>query len=202
MRCFIAIDIPNEIRAELIDLQKDLAGRVDIRRGDAKWVEPEGMHLTLKFLGEVPDNQVVEVCRIVQEVAERHEAFDFSVKDVGSFGGRSARVLWVGAGLDCPELLALQQDLEDELELAGWPREGRQFSGHLTLCRIRNVKAGEKLGRRRVSMETTIWALSGRPRSASTRVNWNRRDRFTPVWDVLHYRKSTVGRDMLEVFHG
>ncbi len=146
MRCFIAIDIPNEIRADLVALQKDLAGRVDIHRGDAKWVEPEGMHLTLKFLGEVPDNQVVEVCRIVQEVAERHEAFDFSVKDVGSFGGHSARVLWVGAGLDCPELLALQQDLEDELELAGWPKENRQFSGHLTLCRIRNVKAGEKLG--------------------------------------------------------
>ena len=148
MRCFIAIDIPKEIRAELVDLQKDLAGRVDIHRGDAKWVEPEGMHLTLKFLGEVPDNQVVEVCRIVQEVAERHEAFDLSVKEVGSFGGRSARVLWVGAGLDCPELLDLQKDLEDEFELAGWPKEGRQFSGHLTLCRIRNVKAGEKLGRR------------------------------------------------------
>ena len=54
-------------------------------------------------------------------------------------------MLWVGAGLDCPELLQLQQDLEDEFELAGWPKEGRQFSGHLTLCRIRNVKAGEKL---------------------------------------------------------
>jgi len=147
MRCFIAIDIPNEIRDELTDLQKDLAGRVDIRRGDAKWVEPEGMHLTLKFLGEVPDNQVVEVCRIVKEVASRHEAFDFPVKDVGSFGGRSARVLWVGAGLDCPELLALQKDLEDQLEPAGWPKENRQFSGHLTLCRIHNVKAGEKLGR-------------------------------------------------------
>jgi 2'-5' RNA ligase len=146
MRCFIAIDIPKEIRAELVDLQKDLAGRVDIRRGDAKWVEPEGMHLTLKFLGEVPDNQIVEVCRVVQDVAERHEAFDLPVRELGSFGGRSARVLWVGAGLECPELLALQQDLEDEFELAGWPKEGRQFSGHLTLCRIRNAIAGEKLG--------------------------------------------------------
>jgi 2'-5' RNA ligase len=104
------------------------------------------MHLTLKFLGEVPDNQVVQVCRIVQEVAERHEAFDLPIQEVGSFGGRNARVLWVGAGLDCPELLKLQQDLEDEFELAGWPKEGRQFSGHLTLCRIRNAKAGEKLG--------------------------------------------------------
>lgn len=147
MRCFIAIDIPDEIRAALADLQKELAGRVDIRKGDVKWVEPQGMHLTLKFLGEVPDNQVVEVCNITGEVAGRHRAFDFAVREGGSFGGRSARVLWMGAGLGCPELLELQQDLEDALADADWPKEGRQFSGHLTLCRIRNSKAGEKLGR-------------------------------------------------------
>jgi 2'-5' RNA ligase len=145
MRCFIAIEIPDDIRAELTRLQKDLAGRVDIRKGEVKWVESEGIHLTLKFLGEVPDNQIVGVCKVVENVATRHKAFDFAVKEVGSFGGRSARVLWVGAGLDCPDLLQLQQNLEDEFELAGWPKEGRQFSGHLTLCRIRNVKAGEKL---------------------------------------------------------
>ena len=127
-------------------LQKKLAGQVDIRKGDVKWVEPEGMHLTLKFLGEVPDKQIVEVCNVVKEVAGRYKEFDFAVREAGSFGGRSARVLWVGAGLECPELLELQQDLEDELAEAGWPKEGRQFSGHLTLCRIRNSKAGEKLG--------------------------------------------------------
>jgi len=146
MRCFIAIDIPDDIRADLTDLQKELAGRVDVHKGDVKWVEPESMHLTLKFLGEVPDNQIAEVCNVTKDVAARHQAFDFDIKEVGSFGGRSARVLWVGAGLDCPELLQLQQDLEEQLEQAGWPKEGRQFSAHLTLCRIRNSKAGEKLG--------------------------------------------------------
>jgi 2'-5' RNA ligase len=145
MRCFIAIDIPEDILADLADLQKELAGRVDIRKGDVKWVEPESMHLTLKFLGEVPDNQIADVCNVTKDVATRHQAFDLDIKEVGSFGGRSARVLWVGAGLDCPELLRLQQDLEEQLEQAGWPKEGRQFSAHLTLCRIRNGKAGEKL---------------------------------------------------------
>jgi 2'-5' RNA ligase len=147
MRCFIAIDIPEEIRAELAGLQKKLAGQVDLRKGDVKWVEPEGIHLTLKFLGEIPDQQVVEVCNVVKEVAGRYQAFDFAVREAGSFGGRSARVLWIGAGLECPELLELQQDLEDELADAGWPKEGRQFSGHLTLCRIRNSQAGEKLAK-------------------------------------------------------
>jgi 2'-5' RNA ligase len=146
MRCFIAIEIPEEIQAELANLQKELAGQVDVHKGDVKWVESESIHLTLKFLGEVPDKQIVEVCNIVKEVASRYQEFDFAVREAGSFGGRSARVLWVGAGLDCPELSELQQDLEDEMADAGWPKEGRQFSGHLTLCRIRNSKAGEKLG--------------------------------------------------------
>jgi 2'-5' RNA ligase len=146
MRCFIAIEIPEEIHAELANLQKELAGQVDVHKGDVKWVEPESMHLTLKFLGEVPDNQIMEICNITKEVASRYAQFDFAVREAGSFGGRSARVLWVGAGLGSHELLELQQDLEDELADAGWPEEGRQFSGHLTLCRIRNSKAGEKLG--------------------------------------------------------
>jgi 2'-5' RNA ligase len=103
------------------------------------------MHLTLKFLGEIRDREVVDVCSTTQTVAARHEAFDFAVQEVGHFGGRSARVLWVGAGLNCPELLRLQEDLEEELASAGWPKENRKFSGHLTLCRVRSTKAGFKL---------------------------------------------------------
>jgi len=147
MRCFIAIDIPDDVRADLADLQKELAGRVDVHRGDLKWVDSDDMHLTLKFLGEVPDDQVAQVCNVTKDVAAQHPAFDFAIKEVGTFGGRSARVLWVGAGLKSPELLQLQQDLEEQLAQAGWPKEGRQFSGHLTLCRIRNSKAGEKLAK-------------------------------------------------------
>ena len=145
MRCFIAIDINEGIRAELRDLQQDLARRADVRKSDVKWVRPEAMHLTLKFLGEIKDRQVVDLCNVVQTVCARHAVFDFAVREVGSFGGQSARVLWMGAGLDCPGLLQLQEDLEEQLAQAGWPKEARKFSGHLTLCRIRNAKAGIKL---------------------------------------------------------
>ena len=145
MRCFIAIDITEEIRAGLADLQQDIADNVAVRRDDLKWVRPEAMHLTLKFLGEIRDREVMDICRVTEAVAARQEAFNFAVKKVGHFGGQSARVLWVGAGLDCPELLRLQEDLEEQLAEAGWPKEGRKFSGHLTLCRVRNVKAGFKL---------------------------------------------------------
>ena len=147
MRVFIAIDMDEVIRQDLADLQSELQGKVDIRKGDAKWVNPDNMHLTLKFLGETKDAQVVEVCNIAKEVASRHRRFDIGLGTVGHFGGKSARVLWVGAGHDCDELLELQQDLEGQLARAGWPKESRKYSGHLTLCRIRNPKAGFKLAR-------------------------------------------------------
>ena len=69
------------------------------------------------------------------------------MESVGFFGGRSARVLWVGAGQDNENLLQLQEDLEQRLASAGWPPETRKFAGHLTLCRVRNSKAGVKLAR-------------------------------------------------------
>lgn len=145
MRCFIATDIDEQIRKGLSNLQNELRIKVDIRKGDVKWVNPDITHLTLKFLGEIEDKQVVEVCNIAAEVAGRHRRFDLDVGSVGHFGGRSARVLWVGAGEGCDNLLQLHDDLEERLERAGWPREGRKFAAHLTLCRIRNSKAGIKL---------------------------------------------------------
>jgi len=142
MRVFIAIDIDEVIRQDLADLQNELQSKADIKKSDAKWVNPQNVHLTLKFLGEIKDAQVVDVCNITKEVAGRHEKFKIDYETVGYFGGRSARVLWVGVGPARDQLLALQQDLEGQLAKAGWPREDRKFSGHLTLCRVRNSKAG------------------------------------------------------------
>ena len=145
MRVFMAIDIDEEIRAALSSLQQKLQSKADIKKGDVKWVNPENIHLTLKFLGAIKDEKVVEVCNIVKEVAGRHNSFELNIQTVGRFGGRSARVLWVGAGEGKENLLRLQKNLEQQLALASWPEEKRKFSGHLTLCRVRNPKAGVKL---------------------------------------------------------
>jgi 2'-5' RNA ligase len=145
MRCFIAIDISDSVRAGLAAVQQQIADGVDVRKGDVKWVRPESIHLTLKFLGEIRDQEVVAVCDVVKEVAGRHRVFDLAVRRVGHFGGRSARVLWVGAGDGSEALAALQAELEERLADAGWPKEARKFSAHLTLCRVRNTKAGTKL---------------------------------------------------------
>jgi 2'-5' RNA ligase len=145
MRVFIAIDIDEEIRKALRDLERQLQSKVDVKKGDVKWVNPDSIHLTLKFLGEIKDQQVVEVCNTVEDVAGKHSGFELDVESVGHFGGRSARVVWVGCGRNCDLLHRLQEDIEHELAAAGWPEEKRRFTGHLTLCRVRNPKAGVKL---------------------------------------------------------
>jgi 2'-5' RNA ligase len=147
MRVFIAIDIDEKTRAALGDLQQQLANGGDVKKGAVRWVNPKNIHLTLKFLGEIKDEKVVEVCSIVENVAGRHKGFELDIESVGYFGSRAARVLWVGSGEGSNELHLLQEDLEKQVVLAGWPEETREFTGHLTLCRIRNSAAGVKLAR-------------------------------------------------------
>ena len=164
MRVFIAIDIDEQIRKALGNLQDELRSKVDIKKSDVKWVNPDNMHLTLKFLGEIKDQEAVDICSITKEVASRHESFELDVETVGHFGGRSARVLWVGTGQNRDNLLQLQGDLGEQLASAGWPKETRKFSGHLTLCRVRNSKAGVKLAQVTEEYKDfklgTIWADS------------------------------------------
>ncbi len=164
MRVFIAIDIDEQIRKALGGLQDELRSKVDIKKSDVKWVNPDNMHLTLKFLGEIKDQEAVDVCNITKEVASRHKSFELALETVGHFGGRSARVLWIGTGQNSENLLQLQSDLEEQLAAAGWPRETRKFSGHLTLCRVRNSKAGVKLAQMTEGYKDfrlgTIWADS------------------------------------------
>jgi 2'-5' RNA ligase len=147
MRCFIAIDIDDNIRAEVGNLQRQLQNKADIKKSDVKWVRPEAMHLTLKFLGEVKDQKIAEVCNIVKGIATRHKSFELDIEQVGYFGGKRPKVLWLGTGEGNDNLRRLAKEIEQQLALAGWPEDTRDFSGHLTLCRIRNPRAGIELAK-------------------------------------------------------
>ncbi len=176
MRVFIAIDIDDKTRKAIAYLQKQIASKVSsVKQGDLKWVEPNNIHLTLKFLGEINDEQLAEVSEVAKTVASAHQKFNLDIESVGSFpqlglpkgGGRSAKIVWVGVsewhGLPArentanpqdasrrmavpQELLALQKDLDDLLDQAGYPKEEREFSAHLTLCRVNHPIAGLKVG--------------------------------------------------------
>ena len=141
MRCFIAIDIDEKIKNALTDFQRKLRSEAGIRKSDAKWVNTDNIHLTLKFSGEVKDEKIAEVCGIVQNVSAGYDSFELGVESVGYFGQRGAKVLWVGTKSDGNKLSLLQNDLDQGLASAGWPAESGKFAGHLTLCRVRNSKA-------------------------------------------------------------
>ncbi len=146
MRVFIAIDINDKVRKAIADLQKQVASKVEVKKGDVKWVDPNNIHLTLKFLGEISEEQLNQVKEITNTVAQSHQKFNLDIESVGAFGGRSAKIVWVGAAKGKEQLLALQKDLETLLEGAGFPKEEREFSAHLTLCRVSHPIAGIKLG--------------------------------------------------------
>ena len=143
MRCFVAIDIDENIKARLKRLQSELRQKTALGRPEVKWVDVGLIHLTLKFLGEVKDRRIMDVCKIVESVAADYKSFTVDIGGVGTFGS-AARVLWVGAGNSKP-LLDLQKELDRNLTEAGFAADNKQFSGHLTLCRIKRAKAGRKL---------------------------------------------------------
>ena len=112
MRVFIAIDIERHIKDRIDQLQRQLMDKADFRKGDVKWVQPENMHLTLKFLGQTRDEDVAGVCKATEKAVAEKNSFDLEIKSVGTFGGKAARVLWVGLGEGSEKLTLMQQDIE------------------------------------------------------------------------------------------
>ena len=103
------------------------------------------MHLTLKFLGEIDDEQLAQVCKTVEEIAKGYECFKLDVESIGFFGGKAVKVLWVGSGSGSEKLCALAKSIDERLAEAGFAKEEREFAAHLTLCRIKDIAAGKSL---------------------------------------------------------
>lgn len=162
MRLFVALDMDAGVLERLADFQKKLRRQTALSGREVKWVRPEQMHLTLKFLGAVEDKDITRVCAIVQETAARVEAFEMTCRGVGVFG-RPARVVWAGVDGGKP-LDLLQRQLDERFTQAGWPVENRAFSAHLTLCRVKSAAAGRVLAAAIAPFEQevfgSVWADS------------------------------------------
>lgn len=143
MRCFIAVEISSKVLADISRVAELLRKETSLADRDIKWVRPENMHLTLKFLGDVDLNWINSLHTGLKDIVTRHDSFDMTVSNVGSFG-TPPRILW--AGIDsCHPLMSLQNDIEFFLLTEGFPKEKKQFHPHLTLCRIKNPKAGRAI---------------------------------------------------------
>jgi 2'-5' RNA ligase len=131
MRAFIAIDLPEPVHAALAKAQQ--AFRSTCR--DARWTRPEGIHLTLKFLGEISDAQTKQVVEALAQIGP-FEPFTVEVNGFGFFPqAHRPRVFWAGVTAP-PALGELAARVESRMEKIGFAREDRAFSPHLTLARF------------------------------------------------------------------
>ena len=103
-----------------------------------RWTPPENVHLTLKFLGEIPEGEIEHIGAALRKVCGDHTPFDASLSSFGAFpSARRARVIWAGAAAGSEELRALAADVEAAFEPLGFGREDRTFVPHVTLGRVR-----------------------------------------------------------------
>ncbi len=142
MRTFIAIELPEGIKKEIEQLQAPLKKT----RAFVSWVKPGNIHVTLKFLGEVPEEKIDEVFGATQRAVEGNKRFSMSLKGTGGFPNlRRPRVIWIGTGSGGGELSRLAERIEEEMEKIGFPREKRKFSAHFTIGRVKSAKNIESL---------------------------------------------------------
>ena len=152
IRAFIAIELPAEIKASLAELEQSL------RSGgpqSVKWVDPEGIHLTLKFLGNVSPDRLPRITEAISGAVGGVSPFRLQLAGLGLFPGPGQpRVIWVGLEGDVERLTSLQRRIDDALSPLGFSRESRDFAPHLTLARMREgtpKPAGRRFGERVLS---------------------------------------------------
>lgn len=152
LRLFIAVELPEVVVRHIGQVigrlrQQDLPG--------IRWVRPEGVHLTLKFLGNVPESHVQAIAEAMGWAVAGVAPFVLHVRGVGVFPHlRAPRVLWVGVQGDLERLVQLHQRLEEALEAQGFTKEQRAFSPHLTLGRVRGRLLPPEIQRLAQTMES------------------------------------------------
>ncbi|MSP78362.1 MAG: RNA 2',3'-cyclic phosphodiesterase [Dehalococcoidia bacterium] len=138
LRTFIAVELSAEIKSALIDVQRTMQRHA--AAPNIRWVQPDAVHLTLKFVGDIFPAQVAGVQAGMEQVARTIALFDVALGGVGAFPSeRAPRVLWVGLDGDTQSLKALAKNLDEELSRRGFPPEERGFSPHLTVGRTREA---------------------------------------------------------------
>ena len=143
LRCFIALELPMEAQSELSQATAVLKGA----GADVKWLEPENVHLTLKFLGEIPQSKVLQIGLALSKLKERR-AIASRLGPLGAFPvPHKPRVVWAGLDDGQGELKNLFETMEAEMAALGFEREERAFVPHLTLGRVRSGQNLDELAR-------------------------------------------------------
>jgi RNA 2',3'-cyclic 3'-phosphodiesterase len=138
IRVFIALDLPAEAKQALADTIRHFQSALPY---GVRWVDPAGIHLTLKFLGNIDASLVKDIFKATQCAARdfQDESFRLQLSGLGVFPNeRQPRVLWAGIDGDLDSLKSLQEKVDEAISRLGFPREKRPFNPHLTLGRVRD----------------------------------------------------------------
>jgi 2'-5' RNA ligase len=136
IRSFIAIELPDELKLELTRLETRLKSA---KQPWVKWVNPAGIHLTLKFLGNIAADMTGEITRVMEEAVQGIPPFHLEVRELGVFPNlKRVQVAWVGISGEVDKLSQLQKQIETSLTPLGFAPESRPFTPHLTLARLRD----------------------------------------------------------------
>ena len=143
IRAFIAIELPVEMKHYLAQLQARLKTDNQPR---IKWANPDGIHLTLKFLGDVDPSMIDGITQAMTDAAHKTSPFKLGVQQPGAFPSlKRVQVVWVGLGGEVDKLKQLHKLLDINLARLGFSAEQRPFKAHLTLARLGNeVSADER----------------------------------------------------------
>src|SRR5512135_291816 len=154
VRLFVACEVPDEVKRDIGEVIQSLHSR----SGNAvRWIRPDGVHVTLKFLGEVPVKKLPSVKLAIQEAVVGHSPFELEFSNIGTFGGREGlRIMWVGIAGDVLRLEALVRAVNAALAVVGFEPERRPFRPHLTLGRVRD----EIPTRQRAEIEVAVGKMS------------------------------------------
>ncbi len=141
MRLFVALELPPAVREAAAEIQ----GRLKPTGAEVKWVRPESMHLTLKFLGEVRPDMVPALQEALEHACQGRRALELELSGCGAFPGRGRpRVVWLGVRGQVEELADLAGAVEESLAGLGFAPERRPFRAHLTLGRVRQGRRGRR----------------------------------------------------------
>jgi len=142
VRAFIAVEFSPEAREEFVRVEE-----VFKKAGaDVKWVEPENVHITLKFLGNIPEEKIAYFAEKVEKAAFLTRSFEMVLEGTGAFPGWGyPKVIWIGIGEGNKEIKGLAKSVEDVLAEEGFEKENRPFSPHVTIGRVRTGKNRSRL---------------------------------------------------------
>lgn len=142
IRTFLALDIEEDTRRRLVNVAKAM----DDPGAKINWVAPANLHVTLNFLGQIPDDLAHEACQIAQAVAGQFEPFEFQVAGIKAVPPHGPlRMIWAEINEPTGQLIKLQADLSDAFAGLGLREEARQYKPHITLARVKFIKNPEHL---------------------------------------------------------